>query len=173
VVSAKKQLEPWSASRIELPVGPLFCVINGATRGRAWSAAAARTWLRRPATAASVRLPVRTASDGSRPRGPDVRKGVRLTYPASACPQQSGHHVDLPARYNAEIVETVHGRRAPMVGSTRRFDSERAHLWCNCVLRLGAACSGWALRAPNRSNALTRLAVTATLALVVVCRWEA
>ena len=35
-------LEPWLADRMELPVGPLFCVIDGPTRGRAWSASAAR-----------------------------------------------------------------------------------------------------------------------------------
>src|SRR5215210_1047677 len=46
---AWEQLEPWSAARLELPVGPLFCVVSGATRGRPWSAAAARTQLRRTA----------------------------------------------------------------------------------------------------------------------------
>src|SRR5688572_13047244 len=33
-----KQVQPW----LELPVGPLLCVINGTTRGRHWSSAAAR-----------------------------------------------------------------------------------------------------------------------------------
>jgi len=37
-----EQLEPWLDMRRELPVGPLFCVINGTTRGRHWSPAAAR-----------------------------------------------------------------------------------------------------------------------------------
>jgi hypothetical protein len=32
----------WSEPRVELPVGALFCVIDGSTRGRAWSATAAR-----------------------------------------------------------------------------------------------------------------------------------
>src|ERR671916_2448261 len=31
---AWEQLEPWLRARVELPVGPLFCVVNGATRGR-------------------------------------------------------------------------------------------------------------------------------------------
>src|SRR5246127_2404013 len=35
-------LETWLADRVELPVGPLFCVIVGPTRGRAWSASSAR-----------------------------------------------------------------------------------------------------------------------------------
>src|SRR5215213_4247198 len=40
---AWEQLAPWLDVRVELPVGPLFCVVNGPTRGRPWSAAAART----------------------------------------------------------------------------------------------------------------------------------
>jgi integrase len=35
---AWEQLQPWTAVRLELPVGPLLCVINGPTRGRPWSA---------------------------------------------------------------------------------------------------------------------------------------
>ena len=31
---AWEQLEPWLQARVELPVGPLFCIVNGATRGR-------------------------------------------------------------------------------------------------------------------------------------------
>jgi site-specific recombinase XerC len=42
-----EQLLPWVELRRELPVGPLLCVINGATRGRHWSPAAARAELRR------------------------------------------------------------------------------------------------------------------------------
>jgi len=52
---AWEQLQPWTAVRVELPVGPLFCVINGATRGRPWSSAAARADLRRTAALAGVR----------------------------------------------------------------------------------------------------------------------
>ena len=50
-----EQLDPWLQLRRELPVGPLLCVINGATRGRHWSQAAARAELRRTAAAAGVR----------------------------------------------------------------------------------------------------------------------
>jgi integrase len=34
-------LEPWLSERATLPIGPLFCVITGPTRGHAWSAGAA------------------------------------------------------------------------------------------------------------------------------------
>src|SRR5688500_7958033 len=52
---AWEQLAPWLDVRVELPVGPLFCVVNGPTRGRPWAAAAARTELRRGAREAGVR----------------------------------------------------------------------------------------------------------------------
>jgi integrase len=52
---AWEQLEPLLQARVELLVGPLFCVVNGATRGRRWAAAAARTELRRVAREAGVR----------------------------------------------------------------------------------------------------------------------
>jgi site-specific recombinase XerD len=45
----------WLDLRRELPVGPLLCVINATTRGRHWSAAAARAELRRAAATAGVR----------------------------------------------------------------------------------------------------------------------
>jgi integrase len=52
---AWEQLEPWLQARVELPVGPLFCIVNGPTRGRPWTAGAARTELRRVAREAGVR----------------------------------------------------------------------------------------------------------------------
>jgi integrase len=55
-------LQPWLAIRRELPVGPLLCVINGATRGRHWAPAAARAELRRTAAAAGVRADLRHTS---------------------------------------------------------------------------------------------------------------
>jgi integrase len=61
---AWEHLQPWTALRLELPVRPLFCVINGPTRGRPWSSAAARAELRRTAAEASVRRRfARTSSD--------------------------------------------------------------------------------------------------------------
>jgi site-specific recombinase XerD len=50
-----EQLRPWLAARAQLPVGPMFCVIDGATRGRPWSGAAVRTEFRRVAARAGVR----------------------------------------------------------------------------------------------------------------------
>jgi hypothetical protein len=36
------ELQPWLEFRRGLPVGPLFCIINGPTRGRYWSRAELR-----------------------------------------------------------------------------------------------------------------------------------
>jgi len=71
-----EQLRPWLAARAELPVGPLFCIIDGRTRGRAWSAAGVRSGFRRVA--------VRRASGaGSRPTSCATR--TRSSSPARAC----------------------------------------------------------------------------------------
>src|SRR3954447_22294501 len=50
-----QQLQPWLDTRLELPVGPLFCIVTGASRGRHWANAAARSDLRRTAARAGVR----------------------------------------------------------------------------------------------------------------------
>jgi site-specific recombinase XerD len=49
------QLRPWQDLRRELPIGPLFCVISGATCGRHWAPAAARHEVRAAAARAGVR----------------------------------------------------------------------------------------------------------------------
>ena len=50
-----EQLRPWLETRIELPVGALFCVIAGQSRGRPWARAAVRSHLRRLAARSGVR----------------------------------------------------------------------------------------------------------------------
>jgi hypothetical protein len=44
---AWEQLVSWVTGRLEVAVGSLVCVVNGPTRGRLWSAAAARSPARR------------------------------------------------------------------------------------------------------------------------------
>jgi site-specific recombinase XerC len=46
-------LHPWLGYRVQIPVGPLFCVIDGRTRGRPLTPTSVRQQLRR--TAAGVR----------------------------------------------------------------------------------------------------------------------
>ena len=114
---AWEQLEPWSAARLELPVGPLFCVINGPTRGRPWSAAAARAELRRTAAAAGVRRRFAPHQLRHAHAVEMAHEGV----PLIVIQRQLGHsNLGITSIYlqgidNAEIIDTVHARRAPMV----------------------------------------------------------
>ena len=45
----------WTEHRVKLPIGPRFCILAGATRGRGWSATAARGELPRQAPARGMR----------------------------------------------------------------------------------------------------------------------
>jgi integrase len=103
-----------------MPVGPLFWVIDGPTRGRPRSADAARSHPRRLAAAAGVRR--RFA-----PHQPRHAHAVELAHegvPLNVIQRQLGHtnlgrHVDLPGGHrNAEIIATVHARSAPMISAT-------------------------------------------------------
>jgi site-specific recombinase XerD len=50
-----EQLQPWLELRVQLPVGQLFCVINGPTRGKNVVERCRPTHLRRTTAAAGVR----------------------------------------------------------------------------------------------------------------------
>jgi integrase/recombinase XerD len=103
--------------RRALPVGPLLCVINGATRGRHWSPAAARAELRRTAAAAGVRRRFAPHQLRHAHAVETAREGV----PLIVIQRQLGHSnlgitsVYLQGIDSGEIIETVHARRAPMV----------------------------------------------------------
>jgi site-specific recombinase XerD len=114
---AWEHLQRWIDVRLELPVGPLFCVINGATRGRPWSPAAARAELRR--TAATARVRRRFAPHQLR-----HAHAVEMAHegvPLIVIQRQLGHsNLGITSIYlqgidNAEIIDAVHARHAPMV----------------------------------------------------------
>jgi site-specific recombinase XerD len=50
-----EHLSAWVPRRLELPGGPLFCIIDGPTRGRPWPQTGVRRQLRRLAAQAGVR----------------------------------------------------------------------------------------------------------------------
>src|SRR5215218_8320797 len=50
-----QQLRPWYEHRVELPAGPLFCVVKGPTAGQPWSAPSVRSEFRRLAAQAGLR----------------------------------------------------------------------------------------------------------------------
>jgi site-specific recombinase XerD len=111
-------------ARVKLPVGPLFCVLNGATRGRRWAAAAARTELRGVAREAGVRRRFAPHPLHHAHAVEMAREGV----PLIVIQRQLGHtNLGITSIYlqgidNAEIIDTVHARRTPMV----RVDSSIA-----------------------------------------------
>jgi integrase len=111
-----EQLEPWLDARRTFPVGPLLCVINGATRGRHWSPAAARAELRRTAGAAGVRRRFAPHQLRDAHAVEMAREGV----PVMVIQRQLGHsNLGITSLYlqgidSGEIIETVHARRAPM-----------------------------------------------------------
>jgi site-specific recombinase XerD len=114
---AWEELRPWLELRVELPVGPLFCVINGPTRGRHWASAAARAELRRTAAAAGVRRRFAPHQLRHAHAVELAREGV----PLIVIQRQLGHsNLGITSIYlqgidNGEIIETVHARRAPMI----------------------------------------------------------
>jgi site-specific recombinase XerD len=116
------EVQPWLDFRVDLPVGPLFCVVHGPTRGRAWSSAAARAHLARTAAAAGVRR--RFAPH--RLRHAHAVEMAREGVPLIVIQRQLGHsNLGITSIYrqgidNAESIDTVHSRRAPMVPVSAR-----------------------------------------------------
>ena len=114
---AWEQLTPWLAIRQQLPVGGLFCVIHGPTRGRPWSPASVRTQLRRVAACAGVRRRFAPHQLCHAHAVEMAREGVSLVV----IQRQLGHtnlgvtSIYLQGIDNAEIIDTVHSRRAPMI----------------------------------------------------------
>jgi integrase len=111
------ELQSWLELRVGLPVGPMFCVLNGRTRRRQWSSAAARADLRRTAVAAGVRR--RFAPHQLRHAQPSkwlVRmcrswsSSASSATAISASTRSTSKGID-----NAEIIDTVHARPAPMI----------------------------------------------------------
>jgi Phage integrase family len=124
---AWEQLAPWLDVRVELPVGPLFCVVNGATRGRPWAAAAART------------TPTRS-------RWPRGRAADR--HPTPARPHQPRHHLRLPPghRQHRDHRDCPRPPRAdgPLTGLRLRSDERSGPIACMAVLPSSAPTdSGW------------------------------
>jgi integrase/recombinase XerD len=111
------ELQPWLQTRVGLPVEPLFCVLTGPTRGRQWTNAAARTELRRTAVAAGVRRRFAPHKLRNAHAVELAREGV----PLIVIQRQLGHNnlgitsVYLQGIANAEIIDTVHARRTPMI----------------------------------------------------------
>lgn len=112
-----EQLRPWLDARVELPVGALFCVVAGPTRGRSWSSAAARSQLRCLAAHAGVRRRFAPHQLRHAHAVEMAREGI----PLNVIQRQLGHanlgitSVYLQGIDNHEIIDTVYARRAPVL----------------------------------------------------------
>ena len=112
-----EHLERWLEHRIALPVGPLFCVIEGPTRGRPWSASAVRAQLRRLAVQAGVRRRFAPHQLRHAHAVELAREGVAI----NVIQRQLGHSdlgvtsVYLQGIDTSEIVDALHARQAPVM----------------------------------------------------------
>jgi site-specific recombinase XerD len=115
-----EQLQLWLTVRAELPVGPLFCVIDGPTRGRPWCATAVRSEFRLVAARAGVRR--RFAPHQL--RHAHALELAREGVPLNLIQGQLGHtnlgttSIYLQGIDPEEIITAVRARRAPMMSAT-------------------------------------------------------
>jgi site-specific recombinase XerD len=115
-----EQLRPWLDVRAELSVGPLFCIIDGPTRGRPWSGAAVRGEFRRLAAEAGVRR--RFAPHQL--RHAHALELAREGVPLNIIQRQLGHaslgttSIYLQGIDPEEIITAVRTRRAPMMSAS-------------------------------------------------------
>jgi site-specific recombinase XerD len=115
-----EQLRPWLTARGELPVGPLFCISDGRTRGRPWAAAAVRAEFRRVAARAGVRR--RFAPHQL--RHAHALELAREGVPLNIIQRRLGHlNLGTTSIYPQgidpeEIITAVRTRRAPMMSAS-------------------------------------------------------
>ena len=116
------QLDPWLEFRASLPVGALFCVLRGPTRGRPCAPAGIRGQLRGAAQLAGVRRRFAPHQLRHAHAVEMSREGV----PLLVIQRQLGHaDLGITSTYlrgidNTEIIHAVHERPSPMIpaGST-------------------------------------------------------
>ena len=115
-----EQLHPLLADRRELPVGPLFCVIDGPTRGRPWSSAAVRVELRRLATQAGVRrrFAPHQLRHAHSARSPVGHRAQPTDHPHIKHVNLGTTSIYLQGIDTEEIIAAVHTRRAPVMSAT-------------------------------------------------------
>src|SRR5271154_5307818 len=81
------QLDPWLEFRASLPVGALFCVLRGPTRGRPWAPAG----IRGPLRAAAQRAGGRRRFPPHQPRHAHAVEMSREGVPLLVIQRQLGH----------------------------------------------------------------------------------
>jgi integrase/recombinase XerD len=111
---------PWLGDRVEPPVGPLFCIIDGPTRGRSWSSSGVRVEFHRLAVQAGLRRRFAPHQLRHAHAVELAREGVAL----NVIQRQLGHanlgttSIYMQGIDTEEIIATVHARRAPIMSAT-------------------------------------------------------
>jgi site-specific recombinase XerD len=124
---AWEQLEPWLARRATLPVGPLFCILRGPTRGRPCAPAGIRAQLRKTAQAAGVRRRFAPHQLRHAHAVEMSREGI----PLLVIQRQLGHaDLGITSTYlrgidNTEIIDAVHERPVPMIPAAAGLTANR------------------------------------------------
>jgi site-specific recombinase XerD len=117
------QLDPWLELRASLPVGRLFWVGRGPTRGRPCAPAGIREQLRHAAVAAGVRRRFAPHQLRHAHAVEMSREGISLIV----IQRQLGHaDLAITSRYlrgidNTEIIQAVYQRPEPMIPASRRL----------------------------------------------------
>ena len=115
-------LDPWLELRKELPVGRLFCVVRGPTRGRPCAGAGIRAQLHHAAALAGVRRRFAPHQLRHAHAVEMSREGISLIV----IQRQLGHaDLAITSRYlrgidSTEIIAAVHERPAPMIPADPR-----------------------------------------------------
>ena len=121
------QLDAWLQIRATLPVGALFCVLRGPTRGRPCAPAGIRSQLHAAALAAGVRRRFAPHQLRHAHAVEMSREGV----PVVIIQRQLGHaDLGITSQYlrgidNTEIIHAVHERPAPMIPATTHLIAPR------------------------------------------------
>jgi site-specific recombinase XerD len=121
------QLESWLELRSRLPVGALFCVVRGPTRGRPCAPAGIRGQMHRAAQVAGVRRRFAPHQLRHAHAVEMSREGV----PLLVIQRQLGHaDLGITSAYlrgidNTEIIHAVHERPAPMIPASTRLVTHR------------------------------------------------
>jgi integrase len=114
------QLAPWLAARQAFPIGPLFCIVVGATAGGPWTSTGVRSEFRTIGRRAGVR---RRFAPHQLRRAHAVEM-ARERVPLNIIQRQLGHaNLGITSIYlqgidSGEITDAVHGRRAPTISAS-------------------------------------------------------
>jgi site-specific recombinase XerD len=120
---AWSHLEPWLELRSSLPVGRLFCVLRGPTRGRSCAPAGIRAQLHQTALAAGVRRRFAPHQLRHAHAVEMSREGISLIV----IQRQLGHaDLAITSRYlrgidNTEIIQAVYQRPEPMIPASKQL----------------------------------------------------